>query len=178
MKFNEKALILDRTGISRTLSRLASQIAAQNEGDTSLLMMGIRRRGVPLAERLADKIEKITGCRPLIGQLDITLYRDDIDSIASQPLVKETKLPFNLDDRPIILIDDVLFTGRTIRAALDQLIDFGRPRYIKLAILVDRGYRELPIQPDYVGKKVPTTKKDEVSVKLLEVDGIDEVQIG
>ncbi|HWP41775.1 MAG TPA: bifunctional pyr operon transcriptional regulator/uracil phosphoribosyltransferase PyrR [Blastocatellia bacterium] len=170
MDFKVKSLIMDEAGISRALSRLASQIVEQNVGMAELLLVGIRRRGVPLAERIADKIEQLEGARPPTGQLDITLYRDDLSTVGPRPVVNRTDIPGDVTGRSIVLVDDVLYTGRTVRAALDELVDFGRPRRVELAVLIDRGHRELPIQADYVGKYVQTSESEIVKVMLKEYD--------
>ncbi|NLI12855.1 MAG: bifunctional pyr operon transcriptional regulator/uracil phosphoribosyltransferase PyrR [Peptococcaceae bacterium] len=173
----EKAQILDKEGIRRSLTRIAHEIIERNKGTDNLILVGIRRRGVPLAERLAERIKDIEGGRVPVGILDITLYRDDLTTLAYQPLVRSTEIPFPVSGKTVVLVDDVIFTGRTIRAALDALIDLGRPRVIQLAVLVDRGHRELPIRADYVGKNVPTSRKEEVSVRLKEIDGEERVLI-
>jgi pyrimidine operon attenuation protein/uracil phosphoribosyltransferase len=173
----EKAQILDKEGIRRSLTRIAHEIIERNKGTDNLTLVGIRRRGVPLAERLAERIRDIEGRTVPVGTLDITLYRDDLTTLAYQPLVRSTEIPFPVSGKIVVLVDDVIFTGRTIRAALDALIDLGRPRVIQLAVLVDRGHRELPIRADYVGKNVPTSGKEEVSVRLIEIDGEERVVI-
>ncbi len=165
-----KSHIMDAAGIARALSRLASEIVERNRGTKDLLLVGIRRRGVPLAERIADKIERLEGQRPATGQLDITLYRDDLSTVGPRPVVNKTDIPADVTDSAIVLVDDVLYTGRTVRAALDELVDFGRPRIVELAVLIDRGHRELPIQADYVGKQVQTTDSEIVKVMLKEYD--------
>ena len=172
MDFIEKARIMDGARINRALARLASEIVEENHGTSDLYLVGIRRRGVPLAERMADKISDLEGVRPPVGMLDITLYRDDLSTVGAKPIVNSTELPGDIEGRNIVLIDDVLYTGRTIRAALDQLIDFGRPRRVQLAVLIDRGkeHRELPIQADYIGKLVPTKKSEIIKVLLTEFD--------
>jgi len=175
MDFRIKAHVMDAAGINRALSRLASQIVEQNVGTADLLLVGIRRRGVPLAERIADKIEQFEGQRPPTGQLDITLYRDDLSTVGPRPVVNRTDIPVDVTDRAIVLVDDVLYTGRTVRAALDELVDFGRPRRVELAVLIDRGYRELPIQADYVGKYVQTTESEIVKVMLKDYDEEEQV---
>jgi len=172
-----KARIMDKERIDRTITRIAHEIIERNKGVDDLVLIGIRTRGVPLAKRLAEKIEEIEGEKIKVGILDITLYRDDLTVIGPQPIVKETKIPFPITDKKVVLVDDVLFTGRTVRAALDSLIDFGRPRSIQLAVLIDRGHRELPIRADYVGKNVPTSLKELVEVRLTEEDGEDLVVI-
>lgn len=173
----EKAQILDRDGIRRSLTRIAHEIIERNKGTENLVLVGIRRRGVPLAERLAARIKEIEGRSVPVGILDITLYRDDLNSLARQPLVRSTEIPFPVSGKIVVLVDDVIFTGRTIRAALDAVIDLGRPRVIQLAVLIDRGHRELPIRADYVGKNVPTSSKEAVSVRLQEIDGEERVVI-
>ena len=179
MQFSEKARIMDGARINRVLARLASEIAEENHGAGDLYLIGIRRRGVPLAERLADRIAELEGERPPVGILDITLYRDDLSTVGANPIVNRTELPLSVENRNLVLVDDVLYTGRTIRAALDQLIDFGRPRRVQLAVLVDRGreHRELPIQADYVGKLVPTKKSEIIKVLLTEFDEEEGVAI-
>jgi pyrimidine operon attenuation protein/uracil phosphoribosyltransferase len=163
--------------MSRSLARMAHEIVERNRGVDELALIGIRTRGVPLARRLAASVREITGVDVPVGMLDITLYRDDLmrHAVGPQPVVRLTDIPFSIDDRRILLVDDVLFTGRTIRAALDALIDFGRPRAIQLVVMVDRGHRELPIKADYVGKNLPTSLSQSVRVRLEEIDGLDEV---
>ena len=172
-------LVMDGDRMSRTLARIAHEIVERHRGVEELALVGIRSRGVPLARRLARSIKEISGYDVPTGALDITLYRDDLmrHTVRAQPVVKSTEIPFSIDDRRILLVDDVLFTGRTIRAALDALIEFGRPRAIQLVVLVDRGHRELPIKADYVGKNLPTSLKQSVQVRLQEVDGVDEVAL-
>ncbi|SFR05793.1 bifunctional pyr operon transcriptional regulator/uracil phosphoribosyltransferase PyrR [Desulfoscipio geothermicus] len=173
----EKARIIDKDGIRRALTRIAHEIIERNKGTEDLVLIGIRRRGVPLARRLAEKIRAIEGSRVPVGILDITLYRDDLSTLSHQPVVRQTEVNFPIKGKKVILVDDVLFTGRTIRAALDAVIDLGRPRNIQLAALIDRGHRELPIRADYVGKNVPTSRRESVAVHLEETDGVDEVVI-
>lgn len=174
----EKAQILDEQGITRVLTRMAHEIIERNKGVADLTLVGIRSRGVFLAQRLGKKLKEIEGSKVPVGALDITLYRDDLFSTkGGQPVLRKTEIPFSLRDKKVILVDDVLFTGRTIRAALEGLIDFGRPRLIQLAVLIDRGHRELPIRADYVGKNVPTSLQEEIQVKLKEMDGEDRVLI-
>lgn len=173
----EKSRIMDKDALQRTLVRMAHEIIERNKGAEGLVVVGIRTRGAYLAERLAKMIGEIGGRRPPVGALDITLYRDDLSSVAQQPVVHKTELDFDIQDKKVILVDDVLYTGRTVRAALDELIDFGRPLFIQLAVLVDRGHRELPIRADYAGKNIPTAAKDRVEVRLEELDGIDEVVV-
>lgn len=175
--YKQKAVILDREGIRRALTRIAHEIIERNKGTENLALIGIRNRGVPLAARLAARILQIEGKEVPVGTLDITLYRDDLSTLANQPRVRQTEVHFPVVGKTIVLVDDVMFTGRTIRAALDAVIDLGRPRLIQLAVLVDRGHRELPIRSDYVGKNVPTSKKENVSVLLDETDGDEKVVI-
>jgi pyrimidine operon attenuation protein/uracil phosphoribosyltransferase len=172
-------VIMDADRMSRTLTRIAHEIVERNRGVKGLALVGIRTRGVFLAKRLAKALQQITDEPVPTGALDITLYRDDLmrNAVGPQPLVRRTEIPFSIDDHKVVLVDDVLYTGRTIRAALDALIDFGRPKEIQLIVLVDRGHRELPIKADYVGKNVPTSLKESVHVKLLETDGADEISV-
>ncbi len=175
-------IALDAERIKRSLMRIAHEIVEKNlasSADGAVALVGIRQRGVPLARRLAASIQAITGAEVPTGALDITLYRDDLmrQKVAHQPIVRSTEIPFSIDDKRIVLVDDVLYTGRTIRAAIDALIDFGRPSAIQLVVLVDRGHRELPIKPDYVGKNLPTSRDESVQVRLEEIDGKDEVVI-
>jgi len=171
----EKARIMDAEAIRRALSRIAHEVIEKNRGTQDLMIVGIRRRGVPLAQRLIDRIAEIEGVRPTLGILDITLYRDDLTSRSEQPVVHRTEIPVDIKDKRVVLVDDVLYTGRTIRAALDALMDLGRPQVIQLAVLVDRGHRELPIRADYVGKNVPTARKEVVELRLSEVDGTEDM---
>lgn len=173
----EKTRILDKDALGRSLMRIAHEILEKNKGTDELCLIGIRNRGAFLAKRLADCIEKIDRVVVPVGILDITLYRDDLTIIASQPFVRKTEIGFDIADKNLILVDDVLYTGRTVRAALDALIDLGRPKTIQLVVLVDRGHRELPIRADYAGKNIPTSKNETVEVRLEEVDGKDEVVI-
>jgi len=168
---------MDAKTIGRALVRIAHEIVEKNKGAENMAVIGIKNRGAYLAERVAKLIEKIEGVQIPVGLMDITLYRDDVQTKLEQPLVQKTEILFDVVDKVIILVDDVLFTGRTIRAALDQIIDFGRPKRIQLAVLVDRGHRELPIRADYVGKNIPTAQEDRVKVKIEEVDGEDSVSI-
>jgi pyrimidine operon attenuation protein / uracil phosphoribosyltransferase len=171
--------VMDADRMSRALTRIAHEILERNRGLDELALVGIRTRGVPLARRIARALKEINGDDVPTGALDITLYRDDLmrHPVGPQPLVRRTEIPFSIDDRKIMLVDDVLYTGRTIRAALDALTDFGRPRVIQLIALVDRGHRELPIKADYVGKNLPTSLKQSVQVHLQEIDGTDEIVI-
>ncbi len=172
-------VVVDADRMSRTLTRIAHEILERNRGLEELALIGIRTRGVPIAKRLARAIHEISGHDVPTGALDITLYRDDLmrHPVAAQPVVRRTEIPFSIDDKRILLVDDVLYTGRTIRAALDALIEFGRPRSIQLVVLVDRGHRELPIKADYVGKNLPTSLSQSVHVHLSEIDVRDEVEI-
>ena len=173
------AAVLDADQMARSLARIAHEILERNRGMDELALVGIRTRGVPIARRLAHAIKEINGHEVPTGALDITLYRDDLmrTPVGPQPVVRRTEIPFSIDDKRILLVDDVLYTGRTIRAALDALIDFGRPKAIQLVVLVDRGHRELPIKADYVGKNLPTSAAQSVQVHLTEIDGRDEVEI-
>lgn len=172
-------VVMDADRISRALTRIAHEIVERNRGVDRIALVGVRSRGVPLARRIARALQQITGDEVGTGALDITLYRDDLmrHQVGPQPLVRRTEIPFSIDDRIIILVDDVLYTGRTTRAALDALIDFGRPKAIQLVVLVDRGHRELPIKADYVGKNIPTARPESVQVRLEEIDGADEVLV-
>ncbi len=170
-----KKVLMDADSMDRTLTRMVHEIHERSQGGEDLAFVGIRRRGDVLAARMASKLKGIIGSEVPLGSLDITLYRDDLSLLAYQPKVGKTEIPFSVDDKEVVLVDDVIFTGRTIRAALDALMDLGRPKAIHLAVLVDRGHRELPIQPDYVGKVVPTSRRENVLVFLREVDGEDRV---
>ena len=171
-----KATLMSGMEVARALTRIAHEIIERNKGADKLVLIGIHTRGVPIAERLAGLIGEFEGVRPPLGKLDITLYRDDLSEIALQPVVKKTEVA-QVHGMRIVLCDDVLYTGRTARAALDALIDLGRPAVIQLAVLIDRGHRELPIRADYVGKNVPTSRQEIVKVKLAEVDGADGVDL-
>ena len=170
-------VVMEADRIGRTLTRIAHEVVERNRGVGEVALIGIRTRGVPIAQRLARNLLGIAGHEVPTGNLDITLYRDDLmrHPVGPQPVLRRTEIPFSIDDRRILLVDDVLYTGRTIRAALDALIDFGRPRSIQLVVLVDRGHRELPIKADYVGKNLPTSLRQSVQVRLAEIDGVDEV---
>lgn len=172
-------IVMDATRVSRSITRIAHEILEHNRGVEDLALVGIRARGVPIAARLAAELKNLTGVDVPTGALDITLYRDDLmgHAAGTQPVIRRTEIPFSLDDRLILLVDDVLYTGRTTRAALDALIDFGRPRAIQLVVLVDRGHRELPIKADYVGRNIPTSRAQSVQVRLAEIDGRDEVEV-
>lgn len=170
-------IIMDASDIDRTLNRIAFELLEHNRGAETFAFIGIRRRGVSIANRLSRKLQEFTGVRIPVGALDITLYRDDLSEIASHPVLKKTEIPFPIKGMKIYLCDDVLYTGRTIRAALDGIHDLGRPEAIRLVVLIDRGHRELPIQPDYTGRNVATTKGERVEVLLHEDDGIDQAFI-
>jgi pyrimidine operon attenuation protein/uracil phosphoribosyltransferase len=170
-------VVMDEAAIDRALTRMSHEILEKHKGVEDVALVGIRSRGVPIAHRLAAKIRSIEGRDVPVGILDINLYRDDLTTIAEHPVLRRTEIPFSLEGRKIVLVDDVLFTGRTIRAALDALIDLGRPRRIQLAVLVDRGHRELPIRADYVGKNIPTSLDQEVKVCLREADGREAVEL-
>lgn len=172
-----KAIILTADEVRRALTRIAHEIIERNKGAENLALIGVHTRGIPLARRLAEKLSSLEGVDVPTGMLDITLYRDDLSEVAQQPIIRETQVPFDLRDRRVILVDDVLYTGRTVRAALDALIDLGRPAGIQLAVLVDRGHRELPIRADYVGKNLPTAASEVVKVKLQETDDVDSVEL-
>jgi pyrimidine operon attenuation protein/uracil phosphoribosyltransferase len=168
---------MDAGRMARTLSRMAHEILERHPDPQQLALVGVRSRGVPLARRLARLVREVAGTEPAVGALDISLYRDDFTSLAAQPITKGSDILFSIDGRTVVLVDDVLFTGRTVRAALDQLIDFGRPARIELAVLVDRGHRELPIRADYVGRTLATSREEAVQVLVQEEDGRDEVQL-
>jgi pyrimidine operon attenuation protein/uracil phosphoribosyltransferase len=177
MKIHTKARVMDADDIRRAITRIAHEILERNSGTDNLAIIGIQTRGAHLARRVAEAIRSIEGTGVPVGVLDITLYRDDLQTIAEQPVVSESDIPFDVQGRTIVLVDDVLYTGRTVRAALDEIIDFGRPKAVHLAVIVDRGHRELPIRADYVGKNVPTSGAEIVSVLMIEKDGSDEVLI-
>ncbi|HOJ77634.1 MAG TPA: bifunctional pyr operon transcriptional regulator/uracil phosphoribosyltransferase PyrR [Bacillota bacterium] len=172
-----KAQVMDEDNIRRALYRLSHEITEHNKGTADVVLIGIRTRGVPLANRLAEFIKQHEGVDLPVGILDITFYRDDLSLISAHPVVHKTEIPFKISDKKVVLVDDVLFTGRTVRAAMDALMDLGRPKVIQLAVLIDRGHRELPIRADYVGKNVPTSQREIVHVKLKEIDGEDRVII-
>ncbi|MFC1667417.1 bifunctional pyr operon transcriptional regulator/uracil phosphoribosyltransferase PyrR [Candidatus Omnitrophota bacterium] len=175
--FNQKANILTKEEVARAITRISHEILEHNKGSEDLVIVGIRTRGYVLAERIAECIARINNAKLPVGALDITLYRDDLSVISEQPVIHKTEIDFDIEKKNIILVDDVLYTGRTIRCALDALIDFGRPKSIQLAILIDRGHRELPIRADYIGKNLPTSQKESIQVKLEEIDGQDSVFI-
>lgn len=172
-----KAKLMDDKAMDRSLTRLAHEIIEKNKGVDRLVLLGIKSRGLPIAKRLSEKIQKIEGSVLPVGELDITLYRDDLSKRTDAPDVKELSIGFEINDKIVILVDDVIFTGRTVRAAMDAVMDYGRPGSIQLAVLVDRGHRELPIRADYVGKNIPTSRKEIVKVKIEEMDGVSEISI-
>ncbi|EQB87082.1 pyrimidine operon attenuation protein/uracil phosphoribosyltransferase [Clostridium punense] len=172
-----KSVLLDDKAIKRTLTRISHEIIEKNKGTENLVLLGIKSRGVPLANRIANLIELFEGKKLEVGSVDITLYRDDLTTLGEQPTLNSKEVGIDIKGKKIILVDDVLYTGRTVRAAIDAIIDIGRPEMIQLAVLVDRGHRELPIRADYVGKNIPTSKKEVISVQLQEIDGIDLVNI-
>jgi len=172
-----KKIIMTTDDIRRTLARIAHEIIEQNKTSDHLMLVGMRTRGVPLAKRLAANLEAFQKVKIPVGALDISRYRDDVSSLDHQPVVHRTEIPNGIDDKSIVLVDDVLYTGRSTRAAMDALIDLGRPSSIQLAVLIDRGHREMPIRPDYVGKNIPSSRHEEIKVHLVETDGIDEVAI-
>ena len=173
----QKAKLMDEKAIGRAITRISHEIIERNKGIENVVLIGIKTRGVPVASRIADKIEIIEGQRVEIGEMDITLYRDDLSKKQIDPVVNSTKIDFDITDKTVVLVDDVLYTGRTVRSALNALVDIGRPKAIQLAVLVDRGHRELPIRADYVGKNVPTSKTEIISVKLIECDKEESVSI-
>lgn len=173
----EKALIMDESTMMRAISRISHEIIEKNNGVEDIVLIGIQRRGVPLARRIAQKIKEVEGKEVQVGILDITLYRDDLSLLNEHPVINGTEIDFQIVGKVVILVDDVLFTGRTVRAAIDAIMDIGRPKMIQLAILVDRGHRELPIRADYVGKNVPTSKSEVINVKVTEIDHVNSVTI-
>lgn len=168
---------MDATALARAVTRIAHEIVERNRGTENLALIGIRRRGVPLAARIAEKIEAIEGKAPYVGEVDITFYRDDLTTRSDMPVLHATKVDFDVGGKDIVLVDDVIFTGRTVRAAMEAVFDLGRPKTVQLAVIVDRGLRELPFRPDFVGKNVPTRHSEQISVELFEVDGVDRVTI-
>lgn len=178
MSFREKAQIMDADQVRRAVVRIALEIVEKNKGIDDLILVGIQRRGVNLSQAIGEAIAKSEGQTPAMGTLDITFYRDDLSTLGPVPKVGQTDIGFDINDKVVILVDDVLYTGRTVRAALDELMDFGRARKIELAVLIDRGHRELPIRPDYVGKNVPTSKKEVIKVMVQEIDDREGVVVG
>jgi pyrimidine operon attenuation protein/uracil phosphoribosyltransferase len=177
MEIDIKAKLIDEEGFNRTITRLAHEILEKNKGSKNVVLIGMRTRGENIAERIKEKIKEIDKSEPLYGVLDVTLYRDDFRTRLKQPEISVTNITINLNDRDIILIDDVLYTGRTVRAALDALLDLGRPSTIQLCVMVDRGHREMPIRADFVGKNIPTSIDEEVQVRIKEIDGEDAVYL-
>ncbi|NJD04099.1 MAG: bifunctional pyr operon transcriptional regulator/uracil phosphoribosyltransferase PyrR [Ruminiclostridium sp.] len=173
----DKAEIMDENGIFRAVTRIAHEIIEKNKGIEDLVFIGIQRRGVPLARMISRKIGEVEGKEVPVGILDITFYRDDLSTLAGHPVINGTEINFPVNDKVIVLVDDVLFTGRTVRSAIDAIMDIGRPKMIQLAIMIDRGHRELPIRADYVGKNVPTSKNEVINVKLFDIDKINVVTI-
>lgn len=173
----DKAKLMDEKAIARAITRVSHEIIERNKGIKDVILIGIKTRGVPMADRIAKKIEQIEGSKVYTGEMDITLYRDDLKMQHQDPVINSTSINFDINDKVVVLVDDVLYTGRTVRSALNAIMDLGRPKSIQLAVLVDRGHRELPIRADYVGKNVPTSKQEIIAVKLLEVDGEDSVKI-
>lgn len=178
MEFEEKSQIMNAKAMDRVLIRITHEILERNKGTENLVLVGIRTRGIYLARRVVNKIFEIEKKEIPVGVIDITLYRDDLRTSVQQPEVQKTEIPFSITDKRVILFDDVLYTGRTIRAAMDALMDFGRPKLIQLAVLIDRGHRELPIRTDYVGKNIPTNHRETIRVKLKEEDNVDSVVLG
>lgn len=173
----EKAQLMDEKAIGRAITRISHEIIEKNKGVENVVLVGIKTRGVPIANRISNKIEQIEGTKVNIGEVDITLYRDDLKKVDIDPVVNGSNIDFDINDKIVVLVDDVLYTGRTVRSALDAIMDIGRPKSIQLAVLVDRGHRELPVRADYVGKNVPTSKHEIISVKLSETDEEDSVTI-
>ena len=170
-------IVMTAEDIRRTLARIAHEIIERNKGTGDLILVGLRTRGVPLAKRLAESIESFEKSRLPVGALDFSRYRDDLNGEGAKYTFQQTNIPSDINGRPVVLVDDVLYTGRSIRAAMDALIDLGRPRSIQLAVLIDRGHREMPIRPDYVGKNIPSARHEDIQVRLIETDGRDEVAI-
>lgn len=177
MSLKSKAEVMGADHMQRAITRIAHEVVERNKGTNDLVVVGIQTRGVPLGRRLIESIRDFEGIELSMGELDITLYRDDLQTIGYHPIVGKTDLPFDITGRTVLLVDDVLFTGRTVRAALSELVDFGRPKAIQLAVLIDRGHRELPIRPDYIGRNVPTSLDEAIEVKLVETDGLDAVHL-
>ena len=178
MSFTEKAVIMNQEEMMRAIKRMAHEVLEANGGVGDLVILGVQRRGVPLANLLCEAIKGVEGAEMPMGAIDITFYRDDLSKLGPSPRVATTEMPLDVTDKVVILVDDVLYTGRTVRAALDVIMDWGRPRAIQLAVLVDRGHRELPIRPDYVGKNVPTSQREVIKVKVEQYDGAHEVVVG
>ena len=173
----EKAKLMDEKAIGRAITRISHEIIERNKGIEDIVLVGVKTRGVPIANRICKKIEKIEGTKISTGQIDITLYRDDLSQVDKDPVLNGSNIDFDINNKIVVLVDDVLYTGRTVRSALDAIMDIGRPKSIQLAVLVDRGHRELPIRADYVGKNVPTSKTEIIAVNLSEIDSEDSVTI-
>ena len=173
----EKAKLMDEKAIARAITRISHEIIEKNKGIEDVILIGIKTRGIPIANRIANRIEQIEGKKVSTGEMDITSYRDDLKKLQPDPIINGTNIKFDINEKTVVLVDDVLYTGRTVRSALNALMDVGRPKSIQLAVLVDRGHRELPIRADYVGKNVPTSKSEIISVKLIECDNEDSVSI-
>lgn len=173
----QKTEIMDESAISRAITRISHEIIEKNKGVENLVLMGIQRRGVPLARRIAEKIKDVENREILVGILDITLYRDDLSLLNEHPVINGTEINFDIANKKVVLIDDVMYTGRTVRAAIDAIMDINRPQMIQLAVLIDRGHRELPIRADYIGKNVPTSRNEIVNVNVMEIDGVNSVTI-
>ena len=178
MTFVEKTTIMNGKEVRRAMTRIAHEILEANKGGQDLVLLGIQRRGVPMAKMIAEAIERVEGVKAATGAIDITFYRDDLSTIGPAPRINETNVPIDVADKIVILVDDVLYTGRTVRAAIDVIMDWGRPRAIRLAVLIDRGHRELPIRPDFVGKNVPTSQREIIKVRVQEFDGNEDVVVG
>jgi len=173
----QKTEIMDESAITRAITRISHEIIEKNKGVENLVLMGIQRRGVPLARRISEKIKEVENREILVGILDITLYRDDLSLLNEHPVINGTEINFDIADKKVVLVDDVMYTGRTVRAAIDAIMDINRPQMIQLAVLIDRGHRELPIRADYIGKNVPTSRNEIVHVNVMEIDGINSVTI-
>lgn len=174
---SEKAIILDQKAISRSITRIAHEIIERNKGVEDVVLLGVQRRGVPLANRIADKIFEVEGVKVNVGVIDITFYRDDLSLLAEHPVFNGSYIDFSIHDKVVVIVDDVIYTGRTTRATIDSIFDIDRPKAVQLAVLIDRGHRELPIRADFVGKNVPTSKSETIDVNLYEIDGEDNVTI-
>jgi len=166
----DKAVVMDKNGIERAVTRIAHELVERNKGAQNIALIGIQRRGVPIALRIAEKIKKAENVKIPVGILDITFYRDDLSMLSEHPIINDTSIDFSINDKKIVLVDDVLYTGRTVRAAIDAIMDMGRPSLIQLVVLIDRGHRELPVKADYVGKNVPTSRNEIIDVKIEEID--------
>lgn len=174
---NKKTILMDQPAMERALTRIAHEIVERNKGGENLVLVGVKTRGAPISKRLQSKIKEIENITVPVGELDITLYRDDLKKVTADPQLNDTKIDMNVNGKKVILIDDVLYTGRTVRAAMDAVMDVGRPSQVQLGVLIDRGHRELPIRADYVGKNIPTSKEEIIVVNLEETDNLDEVGI-